>query len=76
MAKRRKRVHQVSCSMDVLELTRAGSSIYLRISAKGHKLGELRLGRGSLMWKAKGKRGDNWQRFRWTRFAEIMDYYR
>ena len=57
--------------MQVLELTKAGSSINFVINAHDQKLGEIVLGRGSLIWKGKHK----WtgKHFSWSRFAGIMD---
>jgi len=51
MARRRyQRRHTVRASLDVLELTRAGSSLNLQLFSGGRKLGELEIGRGSVYW--------------------------
>jgi len=71
MRRKRKKVHSVSCSMQVLELTKARSSMSFIISARGHKIGEIILGRGSFMWYSKHRRKP--RRFSWSKFAEFMD---
>ena len=73
MAKRKRRVFDVSCNMQVIDLTRAGSSIDLSIFADGLKLGEVQLGRGSLIWIGKWKGQNKSIRFRWHRFAALMN---
>lgn len=73
MAKKRRRVFDVSCDMQVIEVTRAGSSINLYIFEDGKKLGEVRLGRGSLIWNGKGKGYNKSIQFRWHKFASLMN---
>jgi len=71
---RKKRVdkkHTVSARMQVLELTKAGSSMELDIFANKEKLGTIIIGRGSLTWFGKNRR--KFKTFSWTKFAEIMD---
>lgn len=72
MAKqRRQKLHRVSCNMQVIELTRSGSSMNLQIWARNKKIGEIKLGRGSFTWYGnKWKRG---RRLSWSKFAEWMD---
>lgn len=72
MAKRKyQQQHTVRASLDVLELTRAGSSLNLQLFSGGHKLGELEIGRGSVYWT--GARKQKSRRIRWSRFAEVMN---
>ena len=66
-----RRRHTVRASLDVLELTRAGSSLNLQLYTDQRKLGELEIGRGSVYWT--GARRQKSGRIQWRRFAEIMD---
>jgi acetyl-CoA carboxylase carboxyltransferase component len=63
--------HTVSARMQVLELTKAGSSMELDIFANKIKLGTIIVGRGSLTWYGKSRRTG--RTFSWTEFAKIMD---
>ncbi len=65
------RTHAVRAMLSVHELTKAGTSLTLEISARGEKIGELEIGRGSLYWRG-GKRQIR-KRLPWPRFAELMD---
>jgi hypothetical protein len=65
------RKHSVRALLDVHELTKAGTSLHLEISAKGEKIGDLEIGRGGLYWR--GGRRQRSKRLSWTRFAELMD---
>ena len=69
--KRSTRTHAVRATLSVHELTKAGTSLTLEISARGEKIGELEIGRGSLYWRG-GKRQIS-KRLPWPRFAELMD---
>jgi hypothetical protein len=64
-------VHVVRARLIVHELSKAGTSLYVEIMARGEKIGELEIGRGSLYWRG-GKRQIR-KRLRWPRFAELMD---
>jgi len=74
-AKRRtvgtQRKHAVRALLSIHELTKAGTSLTLDISAAGEKIGELEIGRGGLFWR--GGRRHKSKRLSWTRFAELMD---
>ncbi len=63
--------HSVKASLQVKELAKAGSSLYLEIYTDKEKIGTLVLGSGSLFWF--GKRRQIRKRIRWTRFAAMMD---
>lgn len=65
------RKHAVRAELSVQELTKAGTSLTLEISARGEKLGELEIGRGALYWR--GGRRQTKKRLSWSRFAELMD---
>lgn len=65
------RTHAVRANLIVQELSKAGTSLMLEISARGEKIGELEIGRGSLYWKG-GKRHTR-KRLAWSRFAELMN---
>lgn len=64
-------VHAVRAYLEVRELTRAGSSLNLVITAKGRKIGELVIGSGSLFWYGKSRKKS--KRIRWSKFALMMD---
>lgn len=72
MTKKKPRaVHSAKATVQVLGLTKAGSSIELELFARKEKLGTLVIGRGSMTWYgSKRKRG---RRFSWSRFAALMD---
>jgi hypothetical protein len=72
MAKKKGRKrHRVEASMQVLGLTRAGSSLEIEIFDRGSKLGHIILGRGSITWYGRGRhKGKRWG---WSRFAQVMD---
>jgi hypothetical protein len=65
------RTHSVRAELNVQELTKAGTSLSLVISARGERIGELEIGRGSLYWR--GGRRQKSKRLSWSRFAELMD---
>jgi len=65
------RKHAVRALLSIHELTKAGTSLTLDISAAGEKIGELEIGRGGLFWR--GGRRHKSKRLSWTRFAELMD---
>ncbi len=73
MAKKKKALkkHSVRANLQVMELTRAGSSLDLEIYADNEKIGTMIIGRGSLVWIG-GKRQLR-KRIPWSRFAEMMD---
>ncbi|MGD9651262.1 MAG: hypothetical protein AB7I96_02310 [Candidatus Dadabacteria bacterium] len=65
------KVHSVKASLQVIELSKAGSSLNLEISANKKKLVELEIGRGALYWTGKNRQKS--KRIDWTSFAEMMD---
>jgi hypothetical protein len=71
-----RRKHSVKATMQVLDLSKAGTSLKLEVFAKEprqdrKKIGTVIIGRGSLTWKKDyGKKG---RRISWTRFAEMME---
>lgn len=67
----RERKHAVRALFSIHELTKAGTSLTLEISAAGEKIGQLEIGRGGLFWW--GGRRHRSKRLSWTRFAELMD---
>ena len=71
---RRKRVrkkHSVSASVQIHELTRAGTSVDFEIFADEEKVGTIIIGRGSITWFGRNRRKSI--ELSWTRFAELMD---
>jgi len=76
MATRRKtgeRKHRVRATLNVVELTKAGTSLELDIFAERRKIGRLVIGRGSVTWKGGGRQKE--KRLSWTQFAEHMDRF-
>jgi len=65
------RKHEVKADLSNFELARARSSLNLNIYARGDKIGELEVGRGSLYWH--GRKKQRSKRIDWTKFAEMMD---
>lgn len=65
------RKHEVRAKLSIVELTKAGTSLDLEISADGERLGSLQIGRGSLYWRG-GKR-QRGKRLSWSQFAQHMD---
>ena len=66
-----RRRHEVKATLDVHGLSKAGSSLILRIYSRGQKLGELVIGRGSLFWY--GRSRHKRKRISWSRFGDMMD---
>lgn len=65
------RRHEVRATLGVANLTKAGTSLKLEIFAKGEKIGQLEIGRGSMTWwGAKRKRSKT---LSWSRFADHMN---
>ena len=69
--KGRRKKHSVRCTMQVLELTKAGSSIEFEVFADGEKLGTITVGQGSFSWW--GARRQTPGQFSWTDFAKFMN---
>src|SRR5262249_11715187 len=46
----RERKHAVRALVNIHELTKAGTSLTLEISAAGEKIGQIEIGRGGLFW--------------------------
>ena len=73
MARRR---HIVKASVQIFNLSKAGTSLELEIferkpKNKRRKFGTVIIGRGSLTWKR--RKGHLGKRISWTRFAEMME---
>jgi len=73
MAKKRtkEQVHAVKAFLRVPELTKAGYSLLLAISAHDEKIGTLEIGQGSLYWTGRFRKKS--KRIDWSRFADMMD---
>jgi hypothetical protein len=63
--------HRVTCRMQVLELTRAGSAMELKVYGDGELLGKIIIGQGSLTWQ--GAKRQYCVALNWSQFAELMD---
>ena len=74
--KKTQRKHFVKATVQILDLSKAGTSVELEVFVKEpredrRKIGTVIIGRGSLTWKKDyGKKG---RRISWSRFAEIME---
>lgn len=69
--RRAKHTHTVKASLELPGLAKAGSSLTVRLFARGEKFGEIMLGRGSLHWY--GRYRQKRKRISWTRFADMTD---
>ena len=67
------RKHRVTAHVQILDLTKAGSSMELDIYAQDEKIGTIIIGRGSLTWRGGRRQRD--KRLSWSKFAELMDIY-
>ncbi len=65
------RKHAVKANLQVLELSKAGTSLELEIFADEQKLGDMTIGRGSLYWHGRDRKSS--KRVSWSRFAKMMD---
>jgi hypothetical protein len=63
--------HQVNVSVNVRDITRAGTSLEIDAFANGEFLGHLTIGSGSVIWTGRHKRSS--KRIPWSRFADVMD---
>ena len=69
--KRAQKKHSVKAQLQVMELSKAGTSLELELYADQQKIGTLSIGRGSLYWRGRSHR--LWKRISWSAFAERMD---
>lgn len=63
--------HEVKANLQVPFLAKAGSSLELQIYVRKEKIGEIKIGRGSLYWRGRRRQTD--KRISWSSFAEMMD---
>lgn len=71
MQKTKANKHRVKANMQVLELTKNGSSVEFEIFDGNTKLGEILLGQGSFQWKGANKQKS--KRYSWSYFVKIMN---
>ena len=64
-------VFNVTASMNVLDLNRAGSAIEMVIYSDDQVLGTMRIGKGSLGWKGKNRK--QFKNMNWGQFSAMMD---
>ena len=67
------RKHRVKARLQVEELAKAGSALYLDIFADEEKIGTIEIGRGSFIWWG-GKRKKR-RKISWSDFADLLDRY-
>lgn len=72
MAKGTEKKHRVRAELSNLELAKAQSALRLRIYARGSKVGELQVGRGSLYWW--GRHRQISKRVNWSKFTKMMNH--
>jgi len=70
---RKRRKHVVKADLAVHGLSKAGTSLKLKIFADSEKLGELEIGRGAVYWWGRNRRRA--KRLSWSRFAEYLEAY-
>lgn len=71
MATMKKR-RQVTAHIDqTFVLKRRGYALYLDVSSRGKRLGQLHIGRGSVTWF--GRKWKSGRRLSWLTFAALMD---
>jgi hypothetical protein len=69
--KRLMRKHEVRADLSNFTLAKAKSALTLQVYAKGEKVGELQIGRGSLNWWGRNKQTN--KRISWGRFTKMMN---
>lgn len=69
--KRVVRKHEVRAELSNFTLAKATSALKLQVYAKGEKVGELQIGRGSLYWWGRNRQSAN--RVSWSRFTKMMN---
>ena len=65
--------HTVTARIQILDLTKAGSSMEFEIYSNKEKIGTIIIGRGSLTWRGGRRQRD--KRLSWSEFARMMDDY-
>ena len=70
-AKRTRRKHSVRASVQIHQLSKAGTSIDFYIYADEEKIGTMIIGRGSITWFGRNRKTPI--ELDWTHFAKIMD---
>ncbi|MBA3804833.1 MAG: hypothetical protein H0X14_03865 [Acidobacteria bacterium] len=63
--------HTVKANVQILDLTKAGSSIEFKIYASEKRIGRIVIGRGSLTWYGRSRK--HGKTYSWSEFAEKMD---
>lgn len=61
----------VRAEVQNISLAKAGSALTLVVCDNNEKLGELRVGRGSLFWRGSARKRQ--KRVPWSRFAEMLN---
>jgi hypothetical protein len=61
----------VKVTLQVFQLSKAGTAMDLHITEHGQMLGNLTIGRGSLTWRGSGRAKS--KRIGWLRFAQMMN---
>lgn len=65
------KVHTVKATLQVMDLSKAGSALELAVYAEKQKIGRAIIGRGSLTWY--GKKRKRGRRIDWSRLAEWFE---
>jgi hypothetical protein len=72
--KRRKRAvirHTATAEVHLHDLAKAGASININVYKDDEKIGEVIIGRGSLIWY--GRKWKQGRKFSWSRLADVME---
>ena len=64
-------VHRVTGTLNLVELTKAGSALTLEVYQKNRKLGTIVIGQGSFSWFGHKRRIE--KEWSWSAFAKLMD---
>jgi hypothetical protein len=65
------KIHHVTGTLNMVELSQAGSALTLEVYGGDGKLGTIVIGRGSFSWF--GKKRQHEKEWSWTSFAKLMD---
>lgn len=71
MVKAKANKHRVKANMQVLELTKNGSSVEFEIFHGNTKLGTIWLGQGSFQWWGANRQKS--KRYSWSNFVKLMN---
>jgi len=65
-------VHRVTGTLNLVELTKAGSALTLEVYQTKRKFGTIVIGQGSFSWFGHKRRHE--KEWSWSAFAKLMDH--